>query len=312
MSLKEILAQAHGVTAPPPLDRDRIYAPYFTPKHIAWMERPERDRQFTPRALEHCRKALAGEYAALAPRKGRLSPSAVGTDCERELLFSFVQAPQQPVKPRNQEVMDAGTFEHIRLQMVGLSAGYLTDVEMFLLDEDLSCGGSADGVGDDMSLWELKNTAGHLFDPISKGPDFLAGALERERLGTGSPAAYAAKMVIKHKIQMRMYKWLDAKIAEKTGRPPIFGDRGSLVYMHRQDKKFYEIRIDITKGHDAVEAIVESAKGWIDINQLPDRLIGCEAVMAGGGTDKEKRRHDSCYYRDHCRIVSGALFDDLV
>ena len=312
-ALREILNKANGVVAAPKLDQDRIFADYFVPKHKAYMELPESERRYSDRAVEHMVKAVTGGYKQ--PRQGRLSPSSIGTDCERELLFAYAQAPQSPRKPREQEVMDAGTMEHIRMQMVGLSAGYLDDVEIFVHEPSLRCGGSADGRGDDRSLWELKNTAGHLFDPIAKGPNYLAAALERERkTGKGSADAYAAKMVVKHKLQMETYWEVDRVAAALAGREPFFSEWGSLVYMHREKKTFYEIRIRSSASRrKTVQAIIESATGWIDIDQLPDRLIGCQNVIDGEPvSDKEKRRFQTCHFAGICTQVDDYALSQLV
>lgn len=311
-ALREILNKAHGVVAAPKLDQDQIFADYFTPKHKAWMSLPEHDRRYSDRAIEHMIKAMTGGYKQ--ERQARLSPSSIGTDCERELLFAYAQAPQSPRGVREQEVMEAGTMEHIRLQMVGLSAGYLSDVEIFAHEPTLRCGGSADGRGDDGSLWELKNTAGHLFDPIAKGPGWLAAALERERkTGKGSADAFAAKMVIKHKLQMECYWYVDEVAAEREGRERHFTDWGSLVYMHRESKRFYEIRIRSSESRrKTVRAIVDSATDWINIDQLPDRLHGCEKAIAGEPTSsKEKRVFQSCPYAALCASVDDYALSDL-
>lgn len=312
-ALREILNKAHGVTAAPKLDQDRIFADYFLPKHRAWMELPESERSYSDRAIEHMVKAMTGGYKQ--PRQARLSPSSMGTDCERELLFAYAQAPQSPRNVREQEVMDAGTMEHIRLQMVGMSAGYLSDVEIFVHEPSLRCGGSADGRGDDGSLWELKNTAGHLFDPIAKGPNHLAAALERERTtGKGSADAYAAKMVIKHKLQMETYLYVDAISAQLSEREQLFSAFASLVYMHRESKRFYEIRIQSSESRrKTVQAIIDSATGWIDIDTLPDRLVGCEKVIGGEPvSDKEKRRFQSCPYAALCPKVDDYSLSKLL
>lgn len=305
-SLREVLAKAHGVTREPLKERDLLFRDYYAPRIKDWFTQPESERVYSQAALDHMVKALSGGYKV--ERAGRLSPSAVGTDCERELLFAFLQAPQSTIRRAHSvSKMDAGTFEHIRHQMIGLSAGYLTAVEIFVHDPDLRCGGSADGRGDDGSLFELKNTASHLFVPITKGPEYLEGQILREADGTYSAASYAAHMVDKHKIQMECYWLIDELEAARTGRPRHFTDFGSLVYQEDGSKKIYELRIKSSpQRREAVRAILESARGWIDIDALPERLEGCEKAFAGEPLNsRELRRHESCFYRGHCEVAKG-------
>lgn len=308
-SLREVLNKANGVANPPTLDRDQIFADYYVPKHKAWYQRTEKDRRWSQDALTHNHRVYSGYYKH--GRDGRISPSSIGTDCERELLFGFIQAPQIPASARSEEVMDAGTSDHVRHQMVGLSAGHiksLDDVEVWVHSDKLRCGGSADARLEDGSLFELKNTASHLFDAIAKGPNHLGAALERERReGKGSAAAYAAKMVLKAKLQMRTYSYVDKVSAAEQGREPLFGPYGSLVYQQKESKDLYEFRIRIDVHHEAVAAILDSALGWVDLNELPDMHESCARVLTGGASDKDSRRFNSCFYREHCPKAGSVL-----
>lgn len=294
MALKDTIHQLHGIHAPRGTGELDLVDPYFRPRHMAWLA----DIQpWSPAALEHARKYLAGEYQQ--ERKGRVSPSSMGDDCERALLFSFGAAPQVPAPEDSEAVMQSGTMDHLVWQMEGLTAGWLVDVEIWNHNEELRCGGSQDGEGDDHSLFELKNCAPHLYVPISKGWDYLMKERAKtEKTGMGSSANYAAAMVRKHVIQAETYTVLD-----KLRAQPRLNGLISLVYQCRSSKQVTEIRFRSDEGRRRqVMAILESLHEWIDLNELPDMLEGCHAAVTPGlsPTAKQKTVFDRCFYREHC------------
>lgn len=258
---------------------------YFKPKHYAWLTNP--DKRFSKHALEHAQRVLAGETQR--ERSQRFSPSSIGTPCERELLFSFGGAPKLPSQPSSEDKMESGTFEHIRWQMEGLSAGWLDLVEVWVHSPEMQCGGSADGRGDDGSLFEFKNTAAHLYQGI--------------KFKSGSAKHYAADMTHKHRLQMEAYWLVDEVQAATQGVEPYFRKVGSLVYQDRDSKDVFEIRVKHDPGlRREVEEILNSAVGWVDLNQLPAMLEGCHKVITPGQfpSPKEQKVFDRCAYREHC------------
>lgn len=297
-SLRYVVRNMRELAAVPSTDPDAAdLEPFYSPRHYAWLGLPERKRQWSVGALELARAVLANEFTH--ERSMRVSPSSLGTDCEREILFSYGGAPQQPRPAKIEDVMGSGSFEHLRWQMEGLSAGYLVDAEVWMHSAALRCGGSLDGIGSDSSLFEFKNTASHLYEAISKGPEHLARALKREAEGTGSAAAYAAHMVRKHKMQMETYWLLDSM--QET---PRLSTKGSLVYQDRASKDVFEIRVQTHPGRRIeVHRILEGLHDWIDLNQLPDMLVGCEKAMGYGDSApsaKERTVYGRCAYREHC------------
>lgn len=278
-SLRDVIAKAHGMAPTISAGPDTVYPDYYAPRHLAWLL----DQQpWSAAALEHARKYLAGEYAH--ERTLRFSPSAMGSECQREMLFSWIGAPKLPNTPQNEDKAESGTFEHLRWQMEGLTAGWLAEAEVWMHAEELRAGGSLDGIGDDGSLFELKNTAPHLFEPISTGK--------------GRAREFAAKMVRKHKLQMECYWLIDS--LQPTPRLSGFG---SLVYQDTGSKDVYEIRIRQSDERRAeVHQILEALHGWVDVDLLPDMLEGCWAAVTTGEspTGPEKGVYDRCAYRKHC------------
>lgn len=281
-SLRDVVAKAHGMAPTLAAGPDTVYPDYYAPRHEAWLRLPERDREWSPEALDHARKVFAGEYKH--ERIGRFSPSSMGSDCHREMLFSFVGAPKLPGSVQNEDKAESGTFEHLRWQMEGLTMGWLSSAEGWIHNEDLRCGGSMDGIGEDGSLFEYKNTASHLFASI--------------KTGKGSAKEFARKMVKKHKLQMATYKVID-KMMDK----PRLGDFGSLVYQDAGTKEVYEIRVKFSdEREDEVHQLLGGLHEWIDLNALPEMLDGCAASITPGEvpTNAEKGVYARCAYREWC------------
>jgi hypothetical protein len=276
--------QAHGLKATASLTHDdpaKVYEDYYLPRRAAWLRKPESERGWTPEALAFASAVLAGTFQH--ERKHRVSPSSMGTECERELLFGYAGAPQVLRPPLNEEKMGSGSFEHLRWQMQGLTAGFLDECEVWMHSEELRCGGSADGVGDDGSLFEFKNTAPHLYKAIVED--------------RGSARDYGRKMHYKHRLQMEAYWLIDSLQPE-----PRLSEWGSLIYQNRDTKEMKEFRIRTTPElRNEVHRILEGLHDWIDLDELPDMLEGCIKVLtAGNPSDKELRAYGQCPYREYC------------
>jgi hypothetical protein len=281
-SLRDVVAKAHGMAPALAAGDDEVLPDFYAPRHRRWLELPESKRGWSPEAIEHARKVFAGEY--VHERGGRISPSAMGSACSREMLFSFASAPKLPGSVQNEDKAESGNFEHLRWQMEGLSLPFLKSAEGWSWNEGLRSGGSMDGLGIDDSLFELKNTAPHLFAAISTG--------------RGTAVNFAKGMVRKHKLQMATYWILDDL------RPtPRLSNVGSLVYQDTGSKDVYEIRIRRNaKREEEVHRLFEQLHDWIDLDQLPDMLDGCWKTITTGEspTGPERDVYRRCAYREYC------------
>lgn len=302
-SLKDVVRQAHGIVESAKLaddDPNKVLPEYVLPRHLAWMRLPESKRHWTPEALAYAAQVMSGEFQH--ERKARFSPSGLGSACQREVLFSFGGAPKQPFPLSNQEKMDSGAFDHLRWQMEGMSAGYMKLGEVWVFNEGMRMGGSADGLLDDGSLFELKNTGGHLFDCAK---ELLKPKANRRQLG---PMNYFLGMHHKHKLQMEAYWECDRLSAVEEGRERIFTDYGSLVYQDTGTKGIIEFRIK-SNPHRLTElhTLLESLHGWVDIDQLPDMLEGClKSIGVGAAPDvKELTVFQRCAYREYCPTATA-------
>lgn len=293
--LKDYVKQIHGIVASKALpedDENRQHPHFVIPAHDEWMSRDEKDRQWSPAALEHARMVFAGEYKH--PRTGRFSPSSIGDGCERLLLFGYAGAPQMPFPKANAEKMAAGEFHHLRWQMEGLSAGYMDLGEVWVHSEALRCGGSGDARLIDGSLFELKSTAEHLYKALKNG--------------SGSAHAYVMGMHRKHKLQMETYWLVDQVGAAERGEDRLLNDWGSLVYQNAGNPgDIMEFRLRSSPSRRAeVHRILESLHTWVDLDQLPDMLDGCRKSLGEvyedeqDATDKEVTVLMRCPYRTWC------------
>lgn len=282
-SFKDQVLRLHGLSQTPGQGKDPVLDDYFRPAYERWLRN---QTLHSSKAVEHSNKVFTGKYQH--ERKGRLSPSGFAGECDREVLFSFAGAPKIPGPISNEAVMEAGNSDHLRWQMAGLTSGFLSDCEGWSFVEDLRFGGSMDGVGADGSLFELKNTAPHLFKAIATGK--------------GNAVDYATKMVRKHKLQMEAY-WLLDELQPNPKLQPL----GSLVYQDRASKEIFEVRLTPNpERRQEVHAILESFHDWIDIDQLPDLLPGCQAVLGHverSPTEKEQVVFNRCAYRQWCPIT---------
>ena len=108
----------------------------------------------------YSRDAMEFAYAQLARvdrvRKGTVSASALG-ECAREQQFTFLGMPKLPPDAKNAAKMQNGAFMHLRWQMEGLTAGWLTLAEVAVVGNPYRLSGTLDGVLYEGSVLELKS-----------------------------------------------------------------------------------------------------------------------------------------------------------
>lgn len=300
-SLKDVIRRAHGevkTVGLPDTAEEKVFPPYVMPRHMEWMRRPEEQRAWSAEAIQFAHDVLAGKYKK--PRHHRISPSSMGDNCERLLLFGFGGWPKEPFPIPNAEKMAAGEFHHLRWQMEGLSAGYMDRGEVWLHSPSLRSGGSGDGRLADGSLFELKSTASHLFN-----------ALQSQR---GSALNYVMGMHAKHILQIEAYWLVDEVAAAETGQPRVLTDWGSLVYQDAGDpSKLLEFRLHSSPARrQEVHRILEGLHDWIDLNELPDMLDACRKAHFGTQgdevlTDKEAVIYARCPHRRICPTATAVF-----
>lgn len=241
---------------------------YVTKYHAEWLELPPDEQVYTPEAAEHARAVLMGEKKH--PRPGRFSPSSLGM-CRRRLMFGFEGAPQVGENLDSLDLMNVGTFDHLKWQVEGISYGYMKEGEVWVHDPDLRLGGSMDGLLADDSGFELKTARSTLYNKYvvnEKAPKH------------------------EHTLQFGAY----AMIHGLTW--------GSIVYEHRDSGQFHEFRIDMTGPLEkAVLNEVKVLNSRLEEGKLPPILDDCE--MRLGYT------YNSCPYRKECLSRHKAFDEDI-
>lgn len=215
-----------------------------TQPHSRWLELPESEQLYSPKAIEFVAKVLRKEFKHERP--GRFSPSAMG-ECPRRIVFGYAGAPQQAPDLDNQEMMDHGSWGHLKWQAEGLTLGYMKDAEVWVYNDELRCGGSMDATLSDDSNFELK-TAGHYVYQRVVG---VEGWPKHENL-----------------LQDATYKLL-ADL-----------DMSSIVYENRSSGQFHEYRIprDEKMEKEVIKRLKDYGK-FVDADELPPMLDMCEMRM---------------------------------
>jgi hypothetical protein len=190
----------------------------------------------------------------------RLRPSMIGNPCWRAQAMSYLGAPAED--DRDSPYLDAakaGTLSHYWFQAEGMSAGWLTDIEVQVEYKRWHLTGAMDGVCKDGSIFELKTVS-----------------TEKYNGWRGAPAVEAMEMAVdSHIKQVHAYM-----AATGEGEASIvYLDRGGLRFREfrvKRDKKLLE-QMDI----EATDTLARIAEG-----KLPARLFGCEMLQDGFDPDE--------------------------
>jgi hypothetical protein len=188
---------------------------------------------------------------------GRIRPSNLDSECSRLHVFSWLGAPKMR---GNTILMDDGTQRHYYWQKVGLSAGFLTDIEMKVEVPELAIAGGIDGLMVDGSVFELKTT----------GPTLYKRAMA------------ARQPTRAHLRQTHAYmKALGTK-------------KASIVYEHRSwSVDWHEFRIDFDPViYQELVDLSHPVIVGVDEHVLPDMLPECQSLS--GPTFKGCDYHHIC------------------
>ena len=221
------------------------------------MERPEEEQVYSERALQFVLDSLQRKYKH--ERAGRFSPPSMGK-CPRRVVFGYAGARQLPPDIDNQEKMDHGSWTHLKWQVEGLTMGYMTDAEVWVIDPELLLGGSMDAALLDDSVFELKS-------------------------------------VIWNDLQPDRHRWRNWRSTSTCCRPRLHaaGRQGpaSLVYEDRGSGQFHEFRI----GRDR-QARAGGAAPAGQLKQL--RRGRRAAADAGACEQKVGNIYKRCPFREIC------------
>jgi hypothetical protein len=228
-----------------------------TAPHVQWLETPEEQQIYSDEAIDFSAKVLRREFKHERP--GRFSPSAMG-ECHRRVVFGYAGAPGRQPDIDNQEMMDHGSWTHLKWQTEGLTLGYIKEAEMWVHEPDLLSGGSMDGLLSDGSLFELKSAAWQIYNRI-----------------------VSVDMWPKWENLLQVHNYfLLADI-----------DIASVVYENRSSGTFHEFRIsrDLKIEQEVIRRL-NSYRRYVEEDELPEVLDLCKA--------KKGTVYRRCPYRDVC------------
>lgn len=212
-----------------------------TGPHSRWLETPEEEQIYSEEALRFIDAVLRRKFKH--PRTLRFSPSSMG-ECARRNVFGYAGAPQIPPDIDNQEMMDHGSWGHLKWQAEGLTVGYMTAGEVWVFNEDLRSGGSMDATLVDGSGFELKTAGGFVYTKIVQ--------VERQPK-------------IENRMQVSNYQLLSDI------------DWFSIVYEDRSSGSFHEYRVprDSRVEREVIRRL-RSYSSYVDADELPPMLDLCE------------------------------------
>jgi hypothetical protein len=207
------------------------------------------DGQITAEAWERLQEVMQHDFftADRSHGKGRIRPSSIGSRCPRPALLSFNGMPSDDPGKSSRSIMDAGTWRHYYWQVVGLSAGFLDDIEVPISYEPWKLKGSADGVGEKVGIFEFKSTNSNKLSKVR---------------GSGHPDLYSPDSG--HLEQVSAYQ-------VATGL-----EWASLVYEDRNYLGFIEVRI--RRDQEREEALGRKFSAWlrhIENDTMPPILPDC-------------------------------------
>lgn len=247
--------------------------------------------RITVEALDRMYAAMRTDYATerRSDGKGRLRPSAIGNPCLRAQALSYLGAPAREDNTY-EDAAQAGTLMHYWMQAEGISAGWLTDIEVEVDLPEWHLRGQMDGLCKDGSIFELKTM----------------GSVKYQGLRSwATPVSKWTEPVREHVLQVTAYMYAAGATA------------ASIIYMDRGDRAFREFRVPFDPNlfdqmDDNAKHILERVGG----KDLPDRLYGC--VMLQDGYDPSE--HDEsevrswlagqrwCDFKDMCRTADPKEF----
>lgn len=184
--------------------------------------------------------------------EGRFRPSMIGNSCQRAQVLSYLGFDQAPSKPEYVEMANVGSALHYWWQEMGLSAGWLSDVEVEIDIPEWRLRGQADGQMSDGSVWELKTL----------GSDKFWGKR------AGLPVMKWEHPVGEHVRQVHAYMHA------------LGTTYASIVYVDRDSNAYREFRVPFDQDlFEQMDYTVKTMIGHIDSSSLPPILEGCQKFM---------------------------------
>lgn len=220
------------------------------------------DGQYTQEAIDRVNEVMNADMltADRGDGGGRIRPSSIGDTCARKQLLSYHGYRSDPFDRQTAAIAESGTFRHYRWQLLGLSMGWLKDIEVRTEYAPWLLAGSMDGVCIDDSVFEFKSVASTKFGRI-KAADAPIGTHV-----------------------MQIYAYMKARGV----------NRASLIYEDRNFAEFMEFRIHLDQELEReLDSIMTGLVEHVEANSLPPIKPAC--IAASGAEFKECRFKDACF-----------------
>lgn len=139
-------------------------------EHMNWLMT---GRKYTPEAVERVLEVMRRDMLEPDLRQdgsNRARASMLGDKCLRKQQLSFLGAEKKDPPNGLLRIFDIGTFAHYRWQLAGLSAGWLSDIEVPAVT-DYGAGGNMDGDTTWGRPFEFKTANGRTYQKVVRsGP----------------------------------------------------------------------------------------------------------------------------------------------
>lgn len=155
-----------------------------TLRHERWLAE-NANAHYSPEALQFAQDVLSGAIGGHRYRQQSFRSSGQGS-CRRKRVFAFIGMQPLPDNDTARTVfLHTGSFMHLKWQMAGLTAGWLTQAEVPAYNPVLNLTGTMDGLVYDGSLFEFKSINHRGFGWVMKEgpkPDHLMQTTAYEAL----------------------------------------------------------------------------------------------------------------------------------
>jgi len=197
-------------------------------------------------------------------RSGHFSASSLGS-CQRQQQFTFLGWKQLPESPQKLSVLMNGDFVHLRLQMAGISAGWLAQAEVKIPDNPYGVKGTMDGITDNGEVVEIKSQNSYGFRTLR-----TAGSAKEE-----------------HVFQVGTYLTV-------TGR-----EKGVIVYENKDNQEILEFQVSLTPELEAkVLSRLLDLQTTTEKRELFPMIEPCTRENKGW-------QFKYCSYRDRCPLMKN-------
>lgn len=126
-------------------------------RHERWLTEHGANPVWSDAALVFAEAQLRSQVGGNRNRARMFRSSSAGS-CERRQIFRILRFPEiMEIEGRTANIFATGNFIHLKWQMMGLTAGWMSAAEVSIERPDLNAGGTLDGISDMNTGVEVKS-----------------------------------------------------------------------------------------------------------------------------------------------------------